>query len=94
MRSLVTKKRHERFIVRAGRPVTQLTSSSGTATMPPPSLEYIQGTIDSVESKYKNRNYFLSPRLQSYSLKLHLRTRHCRIDSVSGITATKKDRIL
>jgi hypothetical protein len=44
--------------VRAGRPVTQLTSSSGAATMPPPSLEYIQGTIDSVESKYKNRNYF------------------------------------
>jgi hypothetical protein len=47
--------------VRAGRPVTQLTSSSGTASSAAPSLEYIQGTIDSIESKYKNRNYFLNP---------------------------------
>jgi hypothetical protein len=46
--------------VRAGRPVTQLTSSSGTALLPPPSLEYIHHSIDLVEVKYKNRNFLRS----------------------------------
>jgi hypothetical protein len=32
--------------VRAGRPVTQLTSSSGAAYSHPPSLEYIHHSID------------------------------------------------
>jgi hypothetical protein len=40
--------------------VTQLTSSSGTATLPPPSLEYIHHSIDSNEVKYKNRNFRMS----------------------------------
>jgi hypothetical protein len=51
------KRRHERFAVRAGRPVTQLTSNSGVVSLPAPSLEYIHHSIDSVEVKYKNRNF-------------------------------------
>jgi hypothetical protein len=52
------KRRHERFAVRAGRPVTQLTSSFGVASLPPPQLEYIHHSIDWARVKYKNRNYF------------------------------------
>jgi hypothetical protein len=44
--------------VRAGRPVTQTTSSLGWRyTLPPPQLEYIHHSIDSEESKYNNRNF-------------------------------------
>jgi len=43
--------------VRAGRPVTQLTSSFDAALLPPPSLEYIHHSIDWVDVKYKNRNF-------------------------------------
>jgi hypothetical protein len=45
--------------VRAGRPVTQLTSSSGAASSTAPSLEYIHDSIDSIQVKYKNRNLYL-----------------------------------
>jgi hypothetical protein len=44
--------------VRAGRPVTQTTSSSEGYALPPPSLEYIHHNIGWVECKYKNRNLF------------------------------------
>ena len=52
--------------VRAGRPVTQLTSRSGAVALPPPSLEYIHHSIDRVESKYKNRNYSIGPNKLSF----------------------------
>src|ERR1017187_6979453 len=65
------KKRHERFTVRAGRPVTQTTSSSKVACSTTSSLEYIQRNIESVESKYKNRNYFCSTSRQSFAAHEH-----------------------
>ncbi|MGA2851816.1 MAG: hypothetical protein ABSE46_22665 [Terracidiphilus sp.] len=39
--------------------MTQLTSSSGGAISAAPSLEYIHHSIDSIEIKYKNRNFLL-----------------------------------
>ena len=49
------KRRHERFAVRAGRPVTQ-TTSGAEAVSPLSSPEYIHDTIDAEKCKYKNRN--------------------------------------
>jgi hypothetical protein len=57
--------------VRAGRPVTQLTSSTGAIGVSSPSPEYIHHSIDSGESKYKNLNYF--PRLESVRFRSVLR---------------------
>lgn len=56
--ALRTKKDGTNISARAGRPVTQFTSRSGAVDVPPPSLEYIQLTIDFEDVKYKKRNLY------------------------------------
>jgi hypothetical protein len=56
--SVAQKKTARTFSVRAGRPVTQLTSNSEATLLPAPKLEYIHHSIDWGEVKYKNRNKF------------------------------------
>jgi hypothetical protein len=58
--------------VRAGRPVTQLTSSSGAVVRPVPSLEYIHHSIDWGGVKYKNRNLYLGSEKSSFASLKHL----------------------
>src|SRR5271163_706434 len=70
------KRRHELFAVRAGRPVTQLTSGTRTVALPPRQPEYIHHSIDSEECKYKNRNYPKRRPPRPLTAKRHLRFRH------------------
>jgi len=53
--------------------VTQLTSRSRAASLPPPSLEYIHHSIDLVESKYKNLNYFSRAKSSRFQVAKHLK---------------------
>jgi hypothetical protein len=69
--------------VRAGRPVTQLTSSSGAVVRPVPSLEYIHHSIDWGGVKYKNRNFYLGSEKSSFGSPKHLTARRTDLSRVS-----------
>ena len=47
--------------------------------MPPPQLEYIHHSIDWVEVKYRNRNYFFQESASSFFEVMHLTARLCWI---------------